>query len=282
MRVLRALPTLAFVILIASLCTKPAQGQTTEAEIASTYKGGVLFLRGFWESNNLHFRADGRPVKSYRPGPFTESGFRLESVKLSPTSLKLEGHRVAFFFDKSQTLQAALVGGKDVGPHMRIEIDGAPGQDYATALQSILTSNVRVVAPSLPDYWQRWVRVFLRQPPLPVDPEVRHMDAPKDPNGKIKAPLVIFHSEPEISDIARAVQFSGDVQVYLVVDTAGNPQHISIVRPAGLGLDEDVVEAVSRYRFRPATQNGRPVPVDLYIDVNISFPESGRQAPPRR
>jgi len=61
------------------------------------------------------------------------------------------------------------------------------------------------------------------------------------------------------------------VQVYLVVDVNGNPTHVRIARPIGMGLDEKALEAVRQYKFKPAMNNGKPVPVDLYIDVNFQI-----------
>jgi protein TonB len=43
------------------------------------------------------------------------------------------------------------------------------------------------------------------------------------------------------------------------------------VRPAGLGLDEKALAAVQQYKFSPAMQDGKPVKVDLYVDVNFQI-----------
>jgi protein TonB len=34
-----------------------------------------------------------------------------------------------------------------------------------------------------------------------------------------------------------------------------------------MGLDEKAVEAVRQYQFKPAMENGRPVTVEMYIEV---------------
>jgi protein TonB len=39
----------------------------------------------------------------------------------------------------------------------------------------------------------------------------------------------------------------------------------------GLGLDEEAVRCVMKYKFVPAMQNETPVKVDLYIDVNFQI-----------
>ncbi|HEY4354196.1 MAG TPA: energy transducer TonB [Acidobacteriaceae bacterium] len=89
--------------------------------------------------------------------------------------------------------------------------------------------------------------------------------------GGIKAPIVIYQVEPEFSEEARKAKFSGNVEVYLWVDEQGNPSHIRVARGVGMGLDEKAVEAVRQYKFKPAMQNGKPVKVDLYIDVNFQI-----------
>lgn len=89
--------------------------------------------------------------------------------------------------------------------------------------------------------------------------------------GSVLAPKLLFSPEPEFSEEARKAKFSGDVQVYLIVDENGNPTHVKVVRGVGMGLDEKAIEAVRQYKFKPATQNGKPVKVDLYVNVNFQI-----------
>jgi protein TonB len=89
--------------------------------------------------------------------------------------------------------------------------------------------------------------------------------------GSVKPPVVTLQVDPEFSEEARKAKFSGNVLVYLIVDEQGNPSHVRVVRGIGMGLDEKAVEAVRQYKFKPATQNGKPVKVDLTIDVNFQI-----------
>jgi len=89
--------------------------------------------------------------------------------------------------------------------------------------------------------------------------------------GSVKAPVLTYSPDPEFSEEARKAKFSGNVQVYLWVDEQGNPSHVRVIRGVGMGLDEKAVEAVRQYKFKPAMQNGKPVKVDLYIDVNFQI-----------
>jgi protein TonB len=89
--------------------------------------------------------------------------------------------------------------------------------------------------------------------------------------GGISPPTVLKSVDPEFSEEARKAKFSGNVEVYLWVDEQGNPSHIRVARGVGMGLDDKAVEAVRQYKFKPAMKNGKPVKVDLYIDVNFQI-----------
>jgi periplasmic protein TonB len=45
-------------------------------------------------------------------------------------------------------------------------------------------------------------------------------------------------------------------------------QEPRVVRGLGLGLDENAIEAVSQWQFKPGTRDGQPVKVAATIEVN--------------
>jgi periplasmic protein TonB len=87
--------------------------------------------------------------------------------------------------------------------------------------------------------------------------------------GGVSAPQLIFAPDPEFSDEARRAKYQGVCVVALVVDAQGNPQRVQVVRHLGMGLDEKALEAVRQYKFKPATLQGKPVPVEVNIEVNF-------------
>lgn len=87
--------------------------------------------------------------------------------------------------------------------------------------------------------------------------------------GEVSAPIPIYKPEPEYSEDARKAKFSGTVLLSVVIDANGNTRDIHVIRPLGLGLDEKAIEAVSRWRFRPAAKGGHPVAVQAQIEVNF-------------
>ena len=51
----------------------------------------------------------------------------------------------------------------------------------------------------------------------------------------------------------------------IIVDAQGNPQNPRVVRTLGMGLDEKAIEAVMKYKFKPAMKDGKtPVAVAYY------------------
>src|ERR1700678_888218 len=100
--------------------------------------------------------------------------------------------------------------------------------------------------------------------------------------GGVSAPQLVFAPDPEFSDEARRAKYQGVCVVSLIVDAQGNPQRVQVVRHLGMGLDEKAVEAVKQYKFKPATLQGKPVPVEVNIEVNLRiYSLEGRTADPR-
>lgn len=94
---------------------------------------------------------------------------------------------------------------------------------------------------------------------------------PKRIGGGVSAPVLIYSVEPEFSEEARKAKVAGNVLVNLWVGTDGLPTHVHVIRGVGMGLDEKAVEAVKQYKFRPAMENGKPVLVELNVEVNFQI-----------
>jgi protein TonB len=80
-------------------------------------------------------------------------------------------------------------------------------------------------------------------------------------------PVVIRKVAPDFSEEARRAHAAGTVIVYAEIGTDGKPHNLRVMRSFGLGLDENAVEAVSQWLFRPGTKDGKPVVVSAEIEV---------------
>lgn len=87
--------------------------------------------------------------------------------------------------------------------------------------------------------------------------------------GGVSAPRVIFAPEPDYSEEARKAKYQGTVILWMVVGSDGRPRQIRIARTLGMGLDEKAIQAVQTWRFEPALREGRPVAVQINVEVTF-------------
>ncbi len=87
--------------------------------------------------------------------------------------------------------------------------------------------------------------------------------------GNVSAPVPIYKPEPPYSEEARKAKYQGIVVLSIVVDQSGTVQDARVVKPLGLGLDENAVQTVKTWKFLPAKRNGAPVPVRVMVEVTF-------------
>jgi TonB family protein len=87
--------------------------------------------------------------------------------------------------------------------------------------------------------------------------------------GGVTAPVPIYRPEPDYSEEARRMKYQGTTILYVEVDTSGHATNMRVVRALGLGLDENAMEAVNQWRFKPGMKNGAPVTVAATVEVNF-------------
>lgn len=98
----------------------------------------------------------------------------------------------------------------------------------------------------------------------------------------VTAPKVLHFAEPAFSEEARRKKIGGVVGIVLTVDENGDPQDVRVwhsladkVDPkntkAALSLDQQAIACVKQYKFAPATYQGKPVPIELHIEVNFQI-----------
>jgi protein TonB len=57
----------------------------------------------------------------------------------------------------------------------------------------------------------------------------------------------------------------------MIVDDQGRPRDIRVVRGLGMGLDAKAIDAVKQWRFQPAMKDGRPVNVQISVEVGFKL-----------
>src|SRR5215813_4901667 len=87
--------------------------------------------------------------------------------------------------------------------------------------------------------------------------------------GGVSAHRDLNTPDPEYSEEARKAKYQGTCVLWLIVDSQGKPRDIKVARSLGLGLDEKAIEAVRNWRFDPAMKDGKPVAVQINVEVSF-------------
>jgi TonB family protein len=85
----------------------------------------------------------------------------------------------------------------------------------------------------------------------------------------VTPPMVLYIVDAELTDEARRAKFQGTCLVSLIIDPYGMPRQLRVVHLLGMGLDQNAIEAVRKFRFKPAMKNREPVAVKIAIEVNF-------------
>ena len=93
-------------------------------------------------------------------------------------------------------------------------------------------------------------------------------NAPEN-SGVETPPEVAAYTDPFYSRVARDKKIEGTVTVEAAVDEKGTVTVSRTVKSLGYGLDEKAIQAVQQWRFQPGMKDGKPVNVQLNIEVEF-------------
>ncbi|SPF39963.1 TonB family protein [Candidatus Sulfopaludibacter sp. SbA4] len=85
----------------------------------------------------------------------------------------------------------------------------------------------------------------------------------------VSAPVVIFKKDPVYSPEARAAKVEGTVLLSIEIGPDGAAHNFKVLQSLGLDLDENAIDAVKQWRFKPGSQDGQPVTVAANIELNF-------------
>jgi TonB family protein len=268
-------------LLMVGMCAMPVcWGQTvlTPQSIKAQLQGPILMLRGMYGGRTLKFDAEGNLVGRAETMPFSMSAVRLDKVKVRDTEVVIGGQREGLEFSYSQSGDKRWVREQSWGAEVRIEIarDPAHPEELNSALARVFSVGLdKELAEEVPAYWRPWLLNQL-DPSVKVEATAANAidlsydwEKPKlkDMTGPRLDPSIL--TMPEEPVIAQQAGYGGTPLLAFVVDTNGKPTEIRIVRPVGMGLDEEAVKVASQLRFKPAQYKGKPVAV--LIDFGVPF-----------
>jgi TonB family protein len=102
----------------------------------------------------------------------------------------------------------------------------------------------------------------------PTKPPVPPREA-EAAQAKSTPPRVLYKSEPQYTEEARAAKVQGTTVLSVTITEQGRAEDIRVTRSLDPGLDQKAVEAVQDWEFAPATRDGTPVRITATIEVNF-------------
>jgi TonB family protein len=90
----------------------------------------------------------------------------------------------------------------------------------------------------------------------------------------VRTPLPFRRLSPVSTDLAQHLRVEAVVDIQAAIDEKGYITQTKIMRWAGFGLDEEVINTVRKMNFRPAILNGKTVPSRFVLRYNFRIPEA--------
>jgi protein TonB len=104
---------------------------------------------------------------------------------------------------------------------------------------------------------------------IPEGPPPSEPEGPIHVGGDVAAPIKINAPQPQYTEIARKARIQGVVIVQAIINKQGNVTDVKVLKGLPMGLDQSAVEAIRKWKFEPATLNGKPV--DVYYNLTVNF-----------
>jgi len=101
-----------------------------------------------------------------------------------------------------------------------------------------------------------------------IDPRTSHS---KRVGAGVIAPVPIHSLEVKMLSGGKRSRAQQSCLISVNIDSHGMPIEPKILRGLNPALDFEALDAVRRYRFRPATQDGRPVAMRIVMEANFLF-----------
>lgn len=95
------------------------------------------------------------------------------------------------------------------------------------------------------------------------------VEEPLRVGGEVKEPIEITRVKPQYPEAARKARMQGVVILEAIITKTGDVESVRVLRGLNPLLDNAAIRAVQQWKYKPATFNGRPVPV--YLTVTVTF-----------
>jgi len=253
--------------------------------LSEQYQGKVLALRHSFKLGTQEYAADGTLVTSGEEGPWTLYGrILVNKVTVDERRLKIEGKRSLCFFDSNGNLVQFKNDRKhpaeDLKVSVRLEQPLVSAEAAREVLGRVFAFTPEDMVNAVPDSWRRLMAKQLGVE-LPKKPDSEHTGEGDEGKGTVTPneartafdpkellpPSILSQPFPSYTNEARSGHIQGVVGLNIVIDPSGQVRGVTLIHPLGMGLDENAIDTVKKWKFIPAKRDGRPVAVSVFVEV---------------
>ncbi len=84
-------------------------------------------------------------------------------------------------------------------------------------------------------------------------------------------PVCVFCPSPDYTDLARTAKYRGTVELSLIVTKDGVVNSVLVLKGAPFSLTQKAIDAVQKWKFKPAKFQGQSVPVRVPVDIEFQL-----------
>lgn len=100
-----------------------------------------------------------------------------------------------------------------------------------------------------------------------ITPIVSQDEKPLKIGNGVTAPRAILSPDPDYPQAGKDAKISGQEILLVVIGKDGQVQQIKVIKSLGHEFDTNSIEAVKKWKFEPAQKDGKPVPVEVRIEI---------------
>jgi TonB family protein len=91
------------------------------------------------------------------------------------------------------------------------------------------------------------------------------------PKGPLSSPVPVEKVDPKYPPTLIREHVDGEVVLYAIIRKDGSVDSIQVVRELDPQLDQNAVEALAQWRFRPGGRDGAPVELEAVVHIPFRF-----------
>jgi TonB family protein len=239
-----------------------------ERSLNATYAAKQVILRNPCRGKHPQFGSDGALVHGGKPCPWTVGGVvAVDKIRITASDLQIDGRRALIFYNHKKHGLRSLAGDKT---QIRVALGSAAANlaSLGVLWNTIFLTPSEHLTDVVPDYW-RW---FCANESNPDERAKEIEDLEKKMKSQWQdttAPFPEYRPEPPYSDEARRAGFTGTLLLVISVDVGRRISDARILRPLGLGLDEEAITTIATWRFRPAMRGRVPVTSRVFLEITF-------------